>query len=645
MTTSNVRSDERWKNTRLSRVDLSVRTSNCLNRTGLTTLGELSALSDAELLRQPGFGRKCLGEVRKLLSSTGSLTLREERANGEGVLDFLTIKEPILSRLLRPVQSLELTKRASDALDNGGITTIGELVQLTERDLCRRRNVGRSTINTLESVLAQVDLSLGIAITNWPKKEQLAKLLESRAEGRLDQRHSSSLRLKFLEDELCDVVRAVVGASDSAIVIRRTGWDGKRIWTLEELASNPIASGRTSPVSRQRIRQIEDRAFSKIQKERLSTPILDRAITLIEANAPLAAVTLPSLFQEHGISQCGLSYEALCAAIEAFQLDWDLERRNIGKDVFMLPSEGADGIECSWKTLVEAAVDQDFVAIDQFANVAGHTKLRSLDIAVSGVSSIPSLDWLDQERRIYWSLDRVKRGWNKAINVCRKILTVAPEVPLRRLVAAVKRARTVRDLPPESAFINMLLASGEFGVGDGMVSRGASFRPEPLSKTDRLMITAATDAGTVTTFKQLRDVLVRRDLSANHAQVLMVVSPFWITTARGKYRFVGKQAHLNKFRLKKPLEVDEVQDCPECLVELEINHRHLVAGRHRIDENLVKRGRWSLRDERGNDIGTINVTARMINGLDRVFSLIGGEVGMFVIIDFSSEEFTAIMLW
>ena len=645
MTANYAHPNEDWKNVRLSDIDLSVRTSNCLYRMGLTTLGELACLSDAELLRQPNFGRKSLNEVKALLSSTGGLTLREECTEEDDALDFLAIEEPLSSTLLQRVETLVLTTRASNVMEDLGITTVGELVQLTESELLRTRNVGRLTINNLKTVLAQIGLSLGAIITNWPNKEELALLLEARARVRLDRTQTPVATFTFVEDELCAAVKAAVGTSERAIVMRRTGWDGDRVWTLEELANDPNASGRASPVSRERIRQIESKALEKIRKIRSSTPLLDRAIALIEENAPLATVTLPSLLQRHGITQRGLGYEALSAAMKTFQVEWHLDYSTIGQDTFLLPSDQADEIECSWTILVEAAVDQDFVELDQVANADRHANPLSLDVAASGVSKIPSLGWLDQDRRIYWSLDRVRRGWNKSINVCRKILTVVPEVPLERLNAAVKRARTVRDCPPDDAFMNMLLASEEFEVDDGMVSRGASFGLGTLSNSDRVMIRAAMDAGKVTTFLELREVLVRRGLSTNHAQTLMVLSPFWITTARGKYRFIGKQAQLNEYRLKEPVEVDGVEENQECLIELEVNHRHLVTGNHRIDEDKVKPGQWSLRDEKGNDLGKIDVTERMIKGLNRGLSAAGIGVGTFVIIDFSEDEFAAMMFW
>lgn len=640
-----VHADENWKNVRLSDVDLSVRTSNCLYNMGLTTLGELASLSEGELLRQPNFGRKSLNEVKALLSSTEGLTLREECADEVDQLDFLTIGEPLSSTFLRSVQSLDLTTRASNVMKDQGITTVGELVQLTESELLRTPKVGRLTINNLKRVLAQFGLSLGTTIQNWPSKEELASLLKARAWDRPKRAQTFIGKFAFLEDELCANVEAAVGASERAIVTRRTGWDGDRVWTLEELANDPTASGRTSRVTRERIRQIESKAIEKIRKKGISTPILYRAIALIEENAPLATVHLPSLLQRHGITRRALGYEAVSAAMKTFQVDWDLDYEVIGQDAFLVPSDQVDEIKWSWTILVEAAVVQDFVELDQIVNANRDANPLSLEVAVSGVSKVPALGWLNRDRRIYWSLDRVRRGWNKPINVCRKLLTVAPEVPLKRLTAAVKRARTVKHFPSDDTLTNMLLALDEFEVDDGMVSRGASFMPETLSNSDRVMIRAATDAGTVTTFLELRDVLVRLGLSANYAQMLMVISPFWVTPARGKYRFVGNQTQLNEFWSKELAKVDEVIDYQERLVELEVNHRHLVTGNHRIDEGKVKPGQWSLRDEEGSDLGKIDVSESMIKGLNRILSTAGIGAGTFLIMDFSGDEFEAMMIW
>ena len=270
------------------------------------------------------------------------------------------------------------------------------------------------TINNLERVLAQLEMSLGTTILNWPSKNELALLLEARARDRPDRAQTFIGTFELLEDELCAAVNAAADPSESAIIIRRTGWDGNRTWTLEELANDPNASGRTSPVSRERIRQVESTAFKKIRKKRISTPILKRAIALIAESAPLATVTLPNMLQKHGITQRALGYEALSAAMKTFQVDWDLVYTIIGQDKFLLPSDQADEIEHCWTILVEAAIDQDFVELDQVVSADRDAPSLSLHVAVSGVSKIPSLGWLDRERRIYWSLDRIRAGLAQA---------------------------------------------------------------------------------------------------------------------------------------------------------------------------------------------------------------------------------------
>lgn len=635
-----VHPEEDWKDIRLSDIDLTVRTSNCLNLMGLTTLGDLALMSEEELLRQPNFGRKSLTEVKNLLSPIGGLAPSEEESKFfspyTNTLDFGSVEEPLLSKLLRPVQTLDLTTRARTFVINSGIVTVGELIQLTESELRRTPNVGRLTIKNYKEVLAQIGFSLGTTITNWPEKDELALILESRAQSR-----PSVGAFRFLEDELCAAVRMTVDRSKYAIVVRRTGWDGGEILTLEELGNDPVASGLTSPVTRERIRQIESKALERIQGKAWSMPILERAVSLIEENAPLAATSVQSVLEQHQLSRRGLGFKALTAAMRTFQVEWNLVCRSIGQDLFLLPPDKADTIESVWAFLVEEANHRDFVSLDEIGSANQRATALASDVVALVVSKVPTLDWLDRNRRVYWSLERVCRGWNKIINVCRKILTVAPEVPFKRLATAVERARTVKTYPSPDTLMSMLRAIDDIDVHDGMVLRGPNFKLGNLSKTDRLMISAAKDTGTVTTFLKLREALVRRGVSSNHASVLIVLTPFWINPARGKYRFIADKAQLKGCSLAEPTEDDEVQKSGECLVELEVGHRHLVTGTLRIDENSVRPGRWSLRDETGNDLGKIDVTANVVKGLNSAFAAAGIGVGTFVIIDFSDEQFTA----
>ncbi len=61
---------------RIKDMDFSVRTFNCLRKVGISTVGELIAHSDSELMAIKNFGRKSLNEVKEKLSTMG-LTLRD----------------------------------------------------------------------------------------------------------------------------------------------------------------------------------------------------------------------------------------------------------------------------------------------------------------------------------------------------------------------------------------------------------------------------------------------------------------------------------------------------------------------------------------------------------------------------------------
>jgi len=87
---------------------------------------------------------------------------------------------PFNRNLLRRVDELELTVRATNCLKNDNIVYIGDLVQKSKETMLRTPNFGRKSLNEIEGVLAQLGLTLGMQVPNWPPEniEDLAKRLE-----------------------------------------------------------------------------------------------------------------------------------------------------------------------------------------------------------------------------------------------------------------------------------------------------------------------------------------------------------------------------------------------------------------------------------------------------------------------------------
>jgi DNA-directed RNA polymerase subunit alpha len=77
--------------------------------------------------------------------------------------------EPPNENLFRSVDELELSVRSANCLQNANITLIGELVQRTEQDMLKTKNFGRKSLKEIKEILAQMGLSLGMKIDNWPQ--------------------------------------------------------------------------------------------------------------------------------------------------------------------------------------------------------------------------------------------------------------------------------------------------------------------------------------------------------------------------------------------------------------------------------------------------------------------------------------------
>lgn len=87
---------------------------------------------------------------------------------------------PFNRNLLRKVEELELSVRSANCLKNDNVVYIGDLVQKTEAEMLRTPNFGRKSLNEIKEVLAQMGLSLGMDVPEWPPEniEELAKKVE-----------------------------------------------------------------------------------------------------------------------------------------------------------------------------------------------------------------------------------------------------------------------------------------------------------------------------------------------------------------------------------------------------------------------------------------------------------------------------------
>ncbi len=140
----------------IDELDLSVRSMNGLQNANIKTLADLVQKTEADLLKTKAFARKSLNEVKEVLSFMGfSLGMKIDSAP--------SAPAPSLDeRLSRPIDELELSVRSANCLASSNIKTIGDLVQKTEAELLRVKNLGRKPLREIKEVLGAIGLSLGM---------------------------------------------------------------------------------------------------------------------------------------------------------------------------------------------------------------------------------------------------------------------------------------------------------------------------------------------------------------------------------------------------------------------------------------------------------------------------------------------------
>jgi DNA-directed RNA polymerase subunit alpha len=143
----------------LADVTFSQRVRNALQKLGLATLGDLVQRTEEELLEIPNFGKTSLREVKEFLTSKGlNLASGGEMAPTPGA-------EPVEGEAQdevknRALADFEWSGRIRKVYEKLGVVTVGDLLNYTESDLLKSKNLGSTSIKEIRQKLG----TLGVAM-------------------------------------------------------------------------------------------------------------------------------------------------------------------------------------------------------------------------------------------------------------------------------------------------------------------------------------------------------------------------------------------------------------------------------------------------------------------------------------------------
>jgi DNA-directed RNA polymerase subunit alpha len=143
--------------------ELSVRSRNCLKKMNIRTLGDLTRVTEQQLLSSKNFGETSLAEIKEMMTSKG---LRLGQSIEEGAQHEMRYRPPqALSEqeqavLNKSVTDLNLSVRARKCMNRLGINSLGDLIQRTADELLESKNFGMTSLNEVREKLGQYGLTL-----------------------------------------------------------------------------------------------------------------------------------------------------------------------------------------------------------------------------------------------------------------------------------------------------------------------------------------------------------------------------------------------------------------------------------------------------------------------------------------------------
>lgn len=282
----------------ISSCGFSYRAENCLVSNEIKTLSALISLDQEDLLKLPNFGRKSLLEIKTFLAELNlelssdisrmqniQVTITDELQSRFGQLIVpnegtaeqpigIGTESPYELGLLNRVDTLGLSDRALKKLVEINVCYVGDLVTKQKRELLQIRGMGRKVLSQIEQGLAELGLTLGMTMPEWPpvNLEQLV------AEYKLSLAENSG---ETLAQAVKRTVHAIGSLRTKHILASRLGLESE-VRTLQELADE-------LGITRERVRQIQKKYIQTISKTESWVDVLDVKIQqlLNERKTPL----------------------------------------------------------------------------------------------------------------------------------------------------------------------------------------------------------------------------------------------------------------------------------------------------------------------------------------------------------------------
>jgi len=147
----------------LDDLSLSTKAYYAMKNLGIRTVKELSLLTREDILSRKGMGKTTVDELGNVLKKHNLQFADDSKEKSQLERPIVFNRHaPSIGELLKhiPVDFLDLSVRASNCLEEGGIENIAQLINKKADDLFTIRNFGKTTLTEIKKKLAIYGLGL-----------------------------------------------------------------------------------------------------------------------------------------------------------------------------------------------------------------------------------------------------------------------------------------------------------------------------------------------------------------------------------------------------------------------------------------------------------------------------------------------------
>lgn len=515
---------------------LSTRAQNFLKNRNISTVAELAAMTEREVLRTWSVGKGTFNELKQVLHDLGlgfGMKVMEDgtllpNEEPERPADPALPQEVLSARL----STFDLSTRARNYLRRSRIRYIGQLAKMSESEIQKGGGVGKKTVSELRELLQSLGARFGLPLEGWePIPDAPLLPLPSLPED---------------PPKLADGLRAALEQIDHSATASRNiewtiahlGWSGNDRLTLEAIGA-PVG------VTRERVRQIMAKHSKRLRERGRVPQSLKRALEILHANIPLPQSRLDSLLHDAGLIERHFNVDGIYQAAKVFGLACNFVIDDEKGDALILPLDLQSFPGRFMRDVKGEIAALGAVVEDRVQDIAEVHAKRNLDPAFIKALMLrePTIEELKDAPGWWWRPASALNGRNRFVNMTEKVLAATSSISIRELRDAVRRhVRTNHLAPPSDVMRAIYRQLPRFQLRDDVLTRapGSEGWEEELSDSEKELVAIFSELGPVIGTHELTDAALARGLNENSLSIYKSYSPILWRISPGYYALVGQ---------------------------------------------------------------------------------------------------------